>query len=90
MPCTYSMCLRFKLHLLLLVKVSFKSSIVCITQSFSDCLPMHNFLLGTAKHVMSLWKDKGVLDGMQLELIQDKVDRMRIPSHIGRIPHNIA
>ena len=52
--------------------------------------PMHNFLLGTAKHVMSLWKEKGVIDGVQLESIQDKVDRMRIPSHIGRIPHKIA
>lgn len=52
--------------------------------------PMHNFLLGTAKHVMTIWKDKGILNGIQFESIQDKVDRMRIPSKIGRIPHKIV
>ena len=52
--------------------------------------PMHNFLLGTAKHVMTIWKDKGVLNGVQFETIQDKVGRMRTPSKIGRIPHKIA
>ena len=52
--------------------------------------PMHNFLLGTAKHVMMIWKDKGILNGVQFESIQDKVDRMCNPPKIGRIPHKIA
>ena len=50
--------------------------------------PMHNFLLGTTKHVMTIWKDKGILNGIQFDSIQDKVDRMRIPSKIGRIPQH--
>ena len=48
--------------------------------------PMHNFLLGTAKHVMTIWKDKGILNGVQFEAVQDKVDRVRVPSKMGRIP----
>ena len=52
--------------------------------------PMHHFLLGTAKHVMTILRDKGGLNGMQLKSIQDKVDRMCIPSKIARIPHKIA
>ena len=34
--------------------------------------PMHNFLLGTAKHVMSICRDKRVLNCVQYELIQEK------------------
>ena len=26
--------------------------------------PMHNFLLGTAKHVMTIWRDKGILNAI--------------------------
>ena len=52
--------------------------------------PMHNFLLGTGKHVTTIWKDKGILTSVQFVLIQEKVDRMRVPSKIGRIPHKIS
>ena len=51
--------------------------------------PMHNFLLGTGKHVMTVWREQGILSDAQFELIQGKVDRMRVPSKIGRIPQNI-
>ena len=51
--------------------------------------PMHNLLLGTAKHVMSVWKEKGIIKSTQLEGIQSKVDCFQTPSDVGRIPSKI-
>ena len=48
--------------------------------------PMHNLLLGTAQHVVSVWKEHGILD---LEKIQAKVDSFVTPSDVGRIPMKI-
>ena len=50
---------------------------------------MYNLLLGTAKHVMSVWKEKGIIKSTQLEGIQSKVDCFQTPSDVGRIPSKI-
>ena len=51
---------------------------------------MHNKYLGTAKHMVSIWKDFGILGNSEFELIQSKIDCMIVPfGHgIGRIPYN--
>lgn len=49
--------------------------------------PMHNLLLGTAHHVVSVWKQLGLLD---LTEIQSRVDSFVTPSDVGRIPLKIA
>ena len=45
--------------------------------------PMHNLLLGTAKHIVDTWKEVGLLDKKIFGIIQDKVD-------IGRVPMKIS
>ena len=50
---------------------------------------MHNKYLGTAKHMVSIWKDFGILGNFEFELIQSKIDGMIVPFGIGRIPCKI-
>lgn len=57
---------------------------------FHVIYPMHNLLLGTAKHMTSVWKELDHLDSENMCLIQDKVDHMEIPTKLGRIPHKIS
>lgn len=52
--------------------------------------PMHNLLLGTAKYLMTLWKESKLLSKQQFENIQAEVDDICVPAEIGRIPHKIA
>ena len=52
--------------------------------------PMHNLLLGTAKHMLSVWKELKLLNSDQFELIQQKVDGFHTPSDVGRIPTKIS
>ena len=52
-------------------------------------VPMHNLLLGTAKHVTNIWKEIGILTNDDL-CIQQKIDRIVVPPKIGRIPHKIS
>ena len=47
--------------------------------------PMHNVLLGTAHHNVSVWKTLGLLD---LKKVQERVDAFVTPSD-GRIPLKI-
>ena len=52
--------------------------------------PMHNLFLGTAKHVMKkIWLGKSISDA-KLDTIQCRIDSMRVPSDMGRIPKKIA
>ena len=46
--------------------------------------PMYN-LLGTSKHMMKMWKERGILTDKKLEFIQEEVNRMEVPVNIGRI-----
>lgn len=52
--------------------------------------PMHNLLLGTAKHVLSIWVSQDIIDKTQLATIQSIVDNFITPTNIGRIPLKIA
>lgn len=52
--------------------------------------PMHNLLLGTAKHVMETWKRLSVIDSKNYDVIQKKVDSFISPPDIGRVPFKIA
>lgn len=51
--------------------------------------PMHNLLLGTAKHILNLWKSHGILDSKCFESIQKKIDSFVTPGDVGRIPSRI-
>ena len=51
---------------------------------------MHNLLLGTAKHMLDVWKENGLLTPQQLEVMQSKIDGVKVPAHIGRIPAKIT
>ena len=52
--------------------------------------PMHNLLLGTAKNMMAIWKDTGLLSPAMFEKIQQQVDTINLPAGIGRVPGKIA
>ena len=52
--------------------------------------PMHNLFLGVAKHFFKrVFIEKGILSEASLKTIQERIDAMRVPSDIGRIPHKI-
>ena len=51
--------------------------------------PMHNLLLGTAKHMMSVWVELGLTTSSNYKEIQSKVDSFSTPQDIGRIPTKI-
>ena len=50
---------------------------------------LHNLLLGTAKHVMDVWKRLEVINTKDYEIIQKKVDNFVCPPEIGRVPSKI-
>ena len=52
--------------------------------------PMHNLLLGTAKHMMTIWKETGKLKPNDFQSIQEKVDNFIGPSDVGRIPFKLS
>lgn len=51
--------------------------------------PMHNLLLGTAKHMLSVWREKDLLSKSQLESIQTRVDSFVAPADVGHLPSKI-
>lgn len=60
------------------------------TIQFSVIDAMHNILLGTAKLMVTIWKEKGILSNQQFQNIQILCDKFIIPSGIGRIPYKIS
>ena len=52
--------------------------------------PMHNLLLGTPKHVFSLWVEQGRLSKHDLDSIQEQCAMFKIPYDIGRLPVKIG
>lgn len=50
---------------------------------------MHNLFLGTAKHVMTVWKECNIISSKDFEIIQEKILKLNVPQDIGRIPHKI-
>lgn len=51
--------------------------------------PMHNLLLGTAKHVTQLWINSKVITQDDLAVIQSRVNKIKVPVDLGRIPSKI-
>ena len=52
--------------------------------------PIHNLLLGTAKHMLSVWKSCKLLTDNNFQTILDKIDAFIVPDDVGRIPSKIA
>lgn len=52
--------------------------------------PMHNLLLGTAKHVMKTWMAKGIVASKDLHVIEERVSKIQCPYDVGRIPLKIS
>ena len=52
--------------------------------------PMHNLFLGSAKHILKdVWIDNGLISEHSFDVIQQRVDSIKIPTGLGRIPHKI-
>ena len=51
--------------------------------------PMHNLYLGTAKSMLPLWMERGIIVKQHYDKIQNLVDTMIVPTGIGRIPLKI-
>ena len=62
----------------------------CVRYHIID--PMHNLFTGTAKHVMkNIWLDeeKPVISKKDLTKIQEKIDKVKVPADVGRMPKKI-
>ena len=51
--------------------------------------PMHNLFLGSAKHIMVVWKEKAVFPESSFAVIQKCIDTFCVPFDVGRIPHKV-
>ena len=51
--------------------------------------PMHDLFLGTAKHVFETWTDTKLLPPSKLKLLQERLDRLRATSDLGRLPGKV-
>ena len=52
--------------------------------------PMHNLLLGRAKHMMQVWTKLGILNHTNFATIQERVRCIATPKDIGRLPLKIS
>ncbi len=52
--------------------------------------PMHNLFLGIAKHSVNTWKDLKIIASSDYLVLQAKVDTVKPPPKIGRIPRKIG
>ena len=52
--------------------------------------PMHNLLLGTAKHMMKVWTKLGILNYQSFTTVEERVRCITTPKDTGRIPLKIS
>lgn len=52
--------------------------------------PMHNLLLGTAKHMVELWKGYNILSDKDFATVQERVDSFTSLPDVGRVPMKIS
>lgn len=53
--------------------------------------PMHNLFLGIAKWIVKkLWIDSGKITQSDLEAMEKKAEKIKLPANMGRIPNKIA
>ena len=73
--------------------VRFSSLIHLPYFDFISCVvidPMHNLMLGTTKKMLKIWKELNLLDEKDFKVLQKRVNKLKVPSSIGRIPSKIA
>ena len=58
--------------------------------SFVVIDPMHNLMLGTTKKMLKIWKEANLLGEKEFKLLQKRINKLKVPSSIGRIPSKIA
>lgn len=51
---------------------------------------MHNLFLGTAKKMWNLWNENKLLTTKQLEELEKRIETMKVPTDIGRLPMKIS
>lgn len=76
---------RFGVRFSLLLELPFFDPIV-----FPVIDPMHNLLLGTAKHILNLWIKRDILTAREFQVIQERSEQILIPRDVGRIPLKIG
>jgi len=47
---------------------------------------MHNLMLGTSKHMLSVWISEGILTDLKLKIIEEVVEQIKCPQRTGRLP----
>ena len=52
--------------------------------------PMHNLLLGIAKHVMETWTSCNILTTKKFKQIEGRIQSIKIPKDVGRLPLKIS
>ena len=52
--------------------------------------PMHNLLLGTAKHIMETWTSCNILTTKKFKQIEGRIQSIKIPKDVGRLPLKIS
>ena len=52
--------------------------------------PMHNLMLGTPKKIIKIWKEENLLSEKEFSHLQRRINKLKVPSSIGRIPSKIA
>ena len=53
--------------------------------------PMHNLYLGTAKNMLRIWRNSGIIDKDALRVINDRISQLNVPSNgsFSRLPSSI-
>ena len=51
--------------------------------------PMHNLLLGTAKHVMHTWNDQKIKTDSHFKKMGEIIEKLHCPADIGRVPNKV-
>ena len=51
---------------------------------------MHNLMLGTTKKMLQIWKELNLPDEQDFKVLQKRINKLKVPSSIGRIPSKIA
>ena len=57
---------------------------------YSTVDPMHNLFLGTGKHVMKVWVEKGIITKRDFSKLEQVVAKILTPRSVGRIPNKIG
>lgn len=52
--------------------------------------PMHNLYLGSAKRLLHIWNEKDLITDSDMIAIQSRIDTIKVPPYVGRIPLKIA